>query len=176
MLPESAEEELGKAVIEFAASVTGSYMAGKRRHFSAEDEERGIVPSALKRLGRERQKEYMRYWFRRNFEDPANETPFSREDGGYLYIWGGPYNARDELYKEFGNLVPEGRIEDIAAEVEHDGSYDWAPGPDHPDHGRAQEEWYAEHGSDDEAPPEQLGDIIARLEAGLRPTYGNASE
>jgi hypothetical protein len=150
-------------------------MAGRRRYFSAEDEETGITPAALKRLGRERQKQYMRYWFRRNFEDPANETPWM--DGEYQYIWGGPYDARDELYSEFEDLVPEDRIDVLVTEVERGGISDWAPGPDHPDHRRAQEEWDAERGPhNDNDELEKLDLIIAKLEAGLRPSYGDVYE
>jgi hypothetical protein len=49
-----------------------------------------VKPSQLKRFGRARQIDYMRYWFSRNYEDPSNETPHSSEDGGFQYIWGGP--------------------------------------------------------------------------------------
>src|ERR1019366_5514473 len=90
---------------------TGLHMARRRRYYSEDDCERGITPSQLKRAGRARQKEYMRYWFYRNFEDPANETPYNSEEGGYLFIWGGPYDAREELYAEFEKLVPDARID-----------------------------------------------------------------
>ncbi len=77
-------------------------MARGQRYYSDEDIERGVTRSELKRMGRERQKEYIRHWFHSNFEDPAQETPYNSREGGYLYIWGGPYNAHDELYGEFG--------------------------------------------------------------------------
>ena len=32
-----------------------------------------------------------------NFEDPANETPYESSEGGYIYIWGGPYDALEQL-------------------------------------------------------------------------------
>jgi hypothetical protein len=76
-------------------------MARRRRYYSEDDIERGITPSELKRAGRERQKEYMHHWFHRNFEDPVQETPYNSQEGGYLYIWGGPYDAREQLYDEF---------------------------------------------------------------------------
>jgi len=40
--------------------------------------------------------EAMVSWFFENFEDPAHSTPW---DGGYVYIWGGPYDAADEIYE-----------------------------------------------------------------------------
>src|SRR5262249_3792943 len=36
--------------------------------------------------------EAMVEWFRQNFEDPAESTPY---EGGYVYICGGPYAARE---------------------------------------------------------------------------------
>lgn len=152
-------------------------MARRKRYYSDDDFEVGLTPSALKRLGRERQKEYMRYWFRRMFEDPANETPYNSAEGGYLYIWGGPYDAREELYDEFGRIVPEDRIEEVVAEIEADGIVDWAPGPHHPDHERARDEYEAERAQDDDtSDAEDIEVIVARLQTGLRPRFGDAYE
>ena len=92
-----------------------------------------MTPSRLKRLGKEKQLEYMLFWFRSNFEDPAHETPYEGREGGYQYIWGGPYNALDQLGREFGDLVREDRIQEAADEAESDGIFDWAPGDNHPD-------------------------------------------
>jgi hypothetical protein len=153
-------------------------MAIRTRYYSEDDIEAGITPSGLKRAGRDRQIEYMRYWFRRHFEDPAQETPYSSEEGGYLYIWGGPYDAKEQLFDEFGKIVSEDRINELAAELESDGLYDWAPGPHHPDRVQIEEEGQAEHGSDDDPfpPPVDLTTIIGQLEAGLRPSFGDAYE
>jgi hypothetical protein len=86
---------------EFSSSMARS----RRRYYSDDDIERGVTPSDLKRMGRDRQKEYMRHWFHQNFEDPANETPCNSREGGYLYIWGGPYSAHEQLFDEFGSYL-----------------------------------------------------------------------
>lgn len=132
-------------------------------------------------MGRERQKEYMRHWFHQNFEDPAHETPYNSGEGGYLYIWGGPYNAHEQLFDEFGSLVSEDRIEEAANELEgEDGIYDWAPGRDHPDTRQREEEWRAEQferpETDDEPQLERLEDIVERLKSGVVPSYGDGYE
>jgi hypothetical protein len=150
-------------------------MAGKRYYYS-EDDFNGVTPGRLKRLSRARQKEYMRYWFHRNFEDPVNETPYNSKEGGYLYIWGGPYDAGDELYNEFGSLVSEQRIEKVINEVEADGISDWAPGPDHPDHQEAHREWEADRPQNEDLPVEPLDHIISQLEADVKPRYGDTIE
>ena len=47
--------------------------------------------------------------------------------GGYIWIWGGPYEAREELYSKFGDLVSESLIEEAVEEIERDGLTEWAP-------------------------------------------------
>ena len=69
-------------------------MPKRTRYFSEDDFEHGVTPSRLKRLGKAKQRKYMLYWFRERFEDPVEETPYNSREGGYLYIWGGPYDAR----------------------------------------------------------------------------------
>jgi hypothetical protein len=53
--------------------------------------------------------ELMREWFFENFEDPANNTPY---EGEYIYIWGGPYYAEEELRAAFEDTAtPEAMSE-----------------------------------------------------------------
>lgn len=139
-------------------------MAGKR-YYTTDDPEVGVTPSQLKRMGREKQRDYVRAWFGSNYEDPAEETPYNGQEGGYLYIWGGPYDAREELWAEFEGILSEERIEALADEIESDGITDWAPGPAHPDHARAA----AEHAAkiDDQPEAEQPdGRSFLQLEDG----------
>ena len=66
-------------------------------------------------------------WFLANFENPAEETPW--DEGEYVYIWGGPYDARDELEEVFGKLATKAAIEAAVEQIEdgEDGSLEWAP-------------------------------------------------
>ena len=64
------------------------------------------------------QLDVMRTWFFSNFEDPANRTPWDSSEGGYLWIWGGPYNASYELMKEFFGVVSDKLIEELASELD----------------------------------------------------------
>ncbi len=67
-------------------------------------------------------------WFLENFDDPAEETPYESAEGGYQYIWGGPYGAGEELFAAFGDAVPFPWIEKAAEQVQDiAGVYDWAP-------------------------------------------------
>lgn len=145
------------------------------RYYSYDDPEIGVTPSQLKRLGRAKQRDYVIHWFEQNFEDPAHETPYESREGGYQYIWGGPYDAADELHSEFHNVVSEMVINEAVEEVERGGMLYWAPTSAHPDR---------QHDHDDEQDPgdgvksieQDLETIIRRLEAGTRPTYGDAHD
>jgi hypothetical protein len=66
----------------------------------------------------------MEAWFREYYEDPANMT--SRLEGEFVYLWGGPYDPLDELGNEFGDIVPEDRIEELAKELRQE-HIKWAP-------------------------------------------------
>jgi hypothetical protein len=64
-------------------------------------------------------------WFHSNFEEPVQATP--RLDGEYLYIWGGPYDARDEISDAFGDQVSEAVIDAAVNAVQAGDVLDWAP-------------------------------------------------
>ncbi|QCQ21267.1 hypothetical protein [Desulfoglaeba alkanexedens] len=75
---------------------------------------------------REVQLDVMRTWFFQNFEDPAERTPYESAEGGYIWIWGGPYEAREELEDEFGGVVPDEVIEELSEELDAI-CWQWAP-------------------------------------------------
>ncbi|MBX9823383.1 MAG: hypothetical protein K2Y27_00155 [Xanthobacteraceae bacterium] len=64
-------------------------------------------------------------WFRENFEDPVENTPYESAEGGYQYIWGGPYEAREEIENYFSEASEE-LIDEVVDELESDG-VEWAP-------------------------------------------------
>lgn len=65
-------------------------------------------------------------WFLERYEDPANGVPYNTEEGGYQYIAGGPYNARDELVDAFDDGSPRiGRLIDAATERLEQGGTEW---------------------------------------------------
>jgi hypothetical protein len=124
-------------------------------------------------LSSAKQLEYILNWFHRNFEDPANETPYESAEGGYLYIWGGPYDAKDQLWNEFGDLIHEEVLDEATEILEGEGIVDWAPGRDHPDHQRAADERDAD-GYSNFIP--DLDDIVREIEAGTQVRFGGPDE
>lgn len=65
-------------------------------------------------------KDFMRNWFRENYENPWNNLHYDHEEG---WIWGdmGPCDAHDELEQVFGDLVTETELLDAALEIEKGG-------------------------------------------------------
>jgi hypothetical protein len=96
--------------------------------YFASDGEHPISEETLRDSGREIQRNVMETWFRQHFEDPAERTPYDSSEGGYIWIWGGPYDAREELEDEFSGIVPEEIIEELARELDSE-NQEWAPTP-----------------------------------------------
>lgn len=77
-------------------------------------------------LSREEQLEEMEAWFRTMYEDPAERTPYESREGGYIWIWGGPYDAGDVLYSQYGGTVPDDVIDELADKLSGE-CPEWAP-------------------------------------------------
>jgi hypothetical protein len=56
------------------------------------------------------------------YEDPAQHVPHDSGEGGYLYIAGGPYDAR-EVLSEWYPVAPEEDIAEVAERLAE--SFDW---------------------------------------------------
>ncbi len=87
--------------------------------------EGSITVSALEQAEPELQKEVMEVWFYSHFEDPVDSCPYNSEEGGYQFIYGGPYEADEELQQEFSGIVPDDVIEELARELTNECS-EWS--------------------------------------------------
>ena len=65
-------------------------------------------------------------WFFERYEDPVHRLPYISAEGGYQWIYGGPYDAREVLGENFPD-TDEGVIEAAVEEIESDGLTEWAP-------------------------------------------------
>jgi len=68
--------------------------------------------------------EAMVEWFFENYEDPAQSVPHDSSEGGYQYIGGGPYEARDVLFEQFDD-ASENDIEEAVLKIDSCGGPDW---------------------------------------------------
>lgn len=115
------------------------------------------LPEPIESLDPEDQKDEMEQWFRENFEDPAERTPYESAEGGYIWIWGGPYDAKEMLSDEFYESVDEEVIDELVNKLETE-CMEWAP--------TDKEEDYADYIADDissitEIHQNYLGAIVA---------------
>ena len=92
-------------------------MPRKVTHYTDPDVEGGqyqyiITRTALGKMEKKRQLDIMRQWFYERYEDPVNSQPYESSEGGYIYINGGPFDAREELETEFygGPLCQDTKI------------------------------------------------------------------
>jgi hypothetical protein len=87
-----------------------------------------VTRAQLKKLSAELQIEIMRHWFEGAF-DPPDELPYDSSEGGYQWIWGGPYDPGSQLRSQFDGLVPDEVIEQLASDS-RDTSSEWSGKPD----------------------------------------------
>ena len=80
---------------------------------------------SLKYISKKDQLEVMKNWFFENFEDPANACPYESREGGYFYIYGGPYDASEELQSIFGQYVKSEYIEELVDDLQTQ-CFDWS--------------------------------------------------
>lgn len=90
---------------------------------------RHTTKTHFKKLTREEIIDEIKKWFFSNFEDPVESLPYESKEGGYIYIWGGPYEPRDEIENEFSGIVDDDIIDEVASEMEEI-SWDWSGHPD----------------------------------------------
>ncbi len=54
---------------------------------------------------RKRQTQKVVDWFLENYDDPVNHCPY--DEGDYVWIYGGPYDAREEIEAHFPDMPDE---------------------------------------------------------------------
>ena len=85
----------------------------------------------LRKMRKVNQKKIMEDWFRSLYEDPAENCP--HDEGEYVYIYGGPYSAEEELSNEFAGIVKDDVIQELVDDLSSEG-FEWSPIPT--------EDWY----------------------------------
>src|SRR6266851_2006092 len=99
-------------------------MRRKPRRYHIGDAEGSITASRLRRASKQVQREVMADWFHENFQDPVECCPYDSGEGGYQYIYGGPYQPHQVLWDEFEGIVREEVFKDLADELA-DQSSEW---------------------------------------------------
>lgn len=112
-------------------------------------------------------------WFFKRYEDPAHRLPHESAEGGYQWIYGGPYDAREVLADNFSE-EPEDILEAAISEIEAEGT-DWSPvpGPEDYDDPEPLDNEDQAHGDDDLIDiVDALNGLISQLpEADIDPAF-----
>jgi len=103
--------------------------AVRQLRIAAYKEARSKFKKHISSLTNEEQMSQIKEWFSCNFEDPVDCLPYESKEGGYIYIWGGPYDAREEIEGEFGGIVDDAIIDEVASELEEI-SWEWSGNSD----------------------------------------------
>ena len=104
----------------------------KPRCYWLTNSEASITETELWRYSHAIQLDVMNTWFYSNYENPAESTPYESAEGGYVYIWGGPYDPEEALRREFEGLIPDEVINELVEEL-LDISYEWGGHPEYDD-------------------------------------------
>jgi hypothetical protein len=96
----------------------------EKRPFVEDGSQYGVSRSQFRRMRKDEKRYLMVQWFHEHFGHPDNVgTPWV--EGEYLWIWGGPYDAAEELHAKFGDVASEKLIEEVVKDVESEGTTDW---------------------------------------------------
>lgn len=107
-------------------------------------------------------------WFFERYEDPANRLPYASAEGGYQWIYGGPYDAREQLGDNFPD-EPDDIVEAAVDEIESEGLTDWAPASSADDYDQ-----YVEEPPDEFGPRDARRELAAQIEGLPMPVGGPA--
>lgn len=73
----------------------------------------------------------MKKWFLSNYEIPENSLPYESKEGGFIYIWGGPYYLDEVLHETFDGEASEHLVDLCIEEIEAEyGNVEWSGTPD----------------------------------------------
>lgn len=86
---------------------------------------RKVPLQSLKYKRKDDQLDVMRNWFLENYENPVHACPYNGREDGYAYIYGGPFDAHEELEMMFGQHVKDNYIEELVGELQEE-CYDWS--------------------------------------------------
>jgi rRNA-processing protein FCF1 len=81
------------------------------------------------RQSRSTQKAEMLEWFHTNYIDPAEVCPYISAEGGYQYVWGGPYDAMDGIRSQYEEFASESLIKEVSEEL-NSICWEWSGHPD----------------------------------------------
>lgn len=86
----------------------------------------------FRQMKRSDQKEEILRWFHSNYVDPGEICPYESREGGFQYIWGGPYDAREVIEDKYYEVVSQKLIDEIVDHL-NDICWEWSERPSNDD-------------------------------------------
>lgn len=84
----------------------------------------------FRKLNRSEKRAEILGWFYSNYADPVEFCPYDSSEGGYQYIWGGPYDAREEIENERSGIASPKLIDEIVEEL-NEIAWEWSGYPEY---------------------------------------------
>ncbi|WP_289118345.1 PIN domain-containing protein [uncultured Idiomarina sp.] len=116
-------------IIEEALAAEKKRKENFNRIFQAMRDRKKREAQMFSSLSREDAISELKAWFFSNYEDPAHSCPYETKEGGYQYIWGGPYDAREEIENEYSGVVSDSVIDEVVDDLESE-CLEWSGVPD----------------------------------------------
>lgn len=129
----------------------------------------GFTLDDVKGMSTEEQVDMIVDWFNYHFEDPQNDTPYNKDLGGYVFLWGGPFDANETIQDFFSDAVDFDTMMLAVDHIQRDGTLDWAPTTrgdfyEHPDEEIEEEELTLDTLEEVPNEPEARAEVLARLD------------
>jgi len=67
-------------------------------------------------------------WFLAHYEHPANSCPHDSREGGFQYIYGGPYDATEEITSNYA--ITERQLADVLRTIGDEDVIEWSGTPE----------------------------------------------
>ena len=112
--------------------------------------------------------EQVKDWFLSNFEDPVHSSPYISAEGGYQYVYGGPYDAREIVGGLYGGLLDDDIIDSIVGELEAE-TTDWTSSSSR--HLPPADDYYLDNEKDEETRPNDPLTIPYQGQQSTDPNY-----
>ena len=75
--------------------------------------------------------QWLHHWVLARYENPVESCPYESAEGGFQFIWGGPYDLSEVLETSWADVFTEAFCARVATRLEEEeGCYTWSAVPD----------------------------------------------
>jgi rRNA-processing protein FCF1 len=118
-------------IFENAKSIEKQYLHNRKRWDLIQHEihlEKKSEKVRFRAMSRQEMKGEILEWFHSNYIAPEEVCPYESAEGGYQYIWGGPYDAHEVIEEKYDGVASRNLISEIVSEL-NEISWEWSSTP-----------------------------------------------